>query len=67
MRASGLRVGTACATTRGLGTEEMAQVGTFLYRALTAPGEEELRAIASEVRAMLDDFPAPFLVPLEPA
>ena len=66
-RTSGLRVGTACVTTRGLGTEEMAQVGSFLYRALTAPDENELRAIAVEVRAMLDDFPAPFLVPLAPA
>ena len=45
----------------------MAQVGSFLYRALTAPDENELRAIAVEVRAMLDDFPAPFLVPLAPA
>jgi glycine hydroxymethyltransferase len=65
-RASGLRVGTACATTRGLGAEEMIQVGSFLYRALTAPGEDDLRAIAAEVRALLDDFPAPFLVPLAP-
>jgi glycine hydroxymethyltransferase len=65
-RTSGLRVGTACVTTRGLGTEEMAQVGTFLNRALTAPGEDELRSIAGEVRAMLDDFPAPFLAPLGP-
>jgi glycine hydroxymethyltransferase len=66
-RTSGLRVGTACVTTRGLGTEEMAQVGSFLFRALQADGEDELRAIAGEVRAMLDDFPAPFLVPLAPA
>src|SRR5438093_1223836 len=65
-RTSGLRVGTACVTTRGLGTEEMAQVGSFLYRALTAPDEEALHAIAEEVRAMLDDFPAPFLGPLGP-
>jgi len=45
----------------------MQQVGRFLYRALIAPDEEDLHAIASEVRAMLDDFPAPFLVPLAPA
>jgi len=66
-RTSGLRVGTACATTRGLGTEEMEQVGAFLYRALAADDEAELHAIAGEVRALLDDFPAPFLVPLAPA
>jgi len=66
-RTSGLRVGTACATTRGLGTEEMEQVGAFLYRALTADDDAELHAIAGEVQALLDDFPAPFLVPLAPA
>jgi len=66
-RTSGLRVGTACATTRGLGTEEMEQVGGFLYRALTADDDAELHAIAGEVQALLDDFPAPFLVPLAPA
>jgi hypothetical protein len=45
----------------------MEQVGGFLYRALAADGEAELHAIAGEVRALLDDFPAPFLVPLAPA
>lgn len=65
-RTSGLRVGTACATTRGLGVEEMDQVGSFLYRALTAQDDATLHAIATEVRALLDDFPAPFLVPLGP-
>ncbi len=65
-RTSGLRVGTACATTRGLGVEEMGQVGNFLYRALIAQDDATLHAIAIEVRALLDDFPAPFLVPLGP-
>ena len=45
----------------------MEQVGSFLYRALTAADDDELHAIAADVRAMLDDFPAPFLVPLAPA
>ncbi|MBM2811701.1 MAG: Glycine hydroxymethyltransferase [Chloroflexi bacterium] len=66
-RASGLRVGTACVTTRGLGESDMAQVGEFLFRALVAPDEEALLAIRADVRAMLDDFPAPFLTPLMPA
>ncbi len=66
-RTSGLRIGTACATTRGLGTEEMDQVASFLYGALAAEDDAELDRIAEQVRAMLDDFPAPFLAPLEPA
>lgn len=66
-RTSGLRVGTACATTRGLGEPEMALAGRLLYRALIAPDEEALLGIAREVRALLDDFPAPFLAPLGPS
>lgn len=65
-RASGLRVGTAAATTRGLRQSEMAQVASFLYRAVTTEDEAALDAIAGEVRELLDDFPAPFLAPLSP-
>jgi glycine hydroxymethyltransferase len=65
-RTSGLRIGTACATTRGLGSEEMDQVASFLYGALAAQDDAELDAIAGRVRALLDDFPAPFLTSLVP-
>src|SRR4051812_26391566 len=65
-KASGLRIGTACATTRGLGEQEMVEAGNFLYRALTTDDEEKHREIAREVRSLLDDFPAPFLQPLNP-
>ena len=65
-RASGLRVGTASATTRGLGQSDMRQVADFLYRAVTTSDEAALGAIAEEVRRLLDDFPAPFLAPLAP-
>jgi glycine hydroxymethyltransferase len=66
-RASGLRVGTASVTTRGLEESDMGQVAEFLHRALTATDEDTLRSIREEVRAMLHDFPAPFLAPLTPA
>jgi glycine hydroxymethyltransferase len=65
-RASGLRIGTACATTRGLAPEDMDQVASFLYGALTAQDDTELDRISGQVRAMLSDFPAPFLTPLQP-
>ncbi len=66
-KASGLRIGTACATTRGLGEQEMAEAGRFLFRALSTDDEQKHREIAQEVRSLLDDFPAPFLRPLQPA
>lgn len=66
-RTSGLRVGTACAATRGLGEAEMVQAGGLLNRALHAADDTALEAIAAEVRALLDDFPAPFLAHLGPA
>jgi glycine hydroxymethyltransferase len=66
-RASGLRIGTACATTRGLGEQEMGEAGKLLYRALTSDSRDVHEEIAKDVRALLDDFPAPFLLPLEPA
>ena len=65
-KASGLRVGTACATTRGLGTSEMDEVADFLYRAVTTSEDTALARIASEVADVLDDFPAPFLTALAP-
>lgn len=65
-KASGLRVGTACATTRGLGISEMDQVADFLYRAVNSPEESTLAEIAGEVADLLDDFPAPFLTALAP-
>jgi hypothetical protein len=45
----------------------MERAASFLYRALTATDDEALAAIASDVRELLDDFPAPFLAPLTPA
>ncbi|MPZ14703.1 MAG: serine hydroxymethyltransferase [Chloroflexi bacterium] len=66
-RTSGLRVGTACVTTRGLREGEMDSVAGFLHRAITAEDEETLHGIGREVRALLDDFPAPFLAPIAPA
>ncbi len=59
-QASGLRLGTAAATTRGLGTPEMKQVALIVHRALTNLGDEELgKRLAGEVRGICDRFPVP--------
>ncbi|MFC1417255.1 serine hydroxymethyltransferase [Streptacidiphilus cavernicola] len=55
--ASGVRLGTACVTTQGMGVPEMAEVGALVGRALRADGQEEARAVAAEVRALTGRFP----------
>ncbi|MFI5953535.1 serine hydroxymethyltransferase [Cryptosporangium sp. NPDC051539] len=57
---SGIRIGTAAVTTRGLTPAEMPQVADFIDRAIAASGDEPaLAAIAGEVRELLGSFPVP--------
>ncbi len=58
MITSGLRLGTAALTTRGMKEPEMAQVAGFMDRALGAPDDESLLArVKGEVAEMASGFP----------
>ena len=59
-QASGLRLGTAATTTRGLGTSEMKQMAAIIHRLLTNLGDEKLKGrLAEEVQDICDRFPLP--------
>jgi len=59
-QASGLRLGTAATTTRGLGTKEMKQIAAIIHGLLTNLGDEKLKGrLAEEVRDICDRFPIP--------
>jgi len=59
---SGVRLGTAAITTRGLGVEQMPQVAEWIDRTVTAANDADeaaIPAIAAEVRELLSSYPMP--------
>jgi glycine hydroxymethyltransferase len=54
---SGVRLGTACATTQGMGQAEMREVAALIGCALRASGEAGSRSVAADVRALVERFP----------
>ena len=58
MKASGVRLGTAAVTTRGLGRDEMLRMGRTLAAVLGRPGDEGVRERAArEVAELTSAFP----------
>ena len=58
MVASGIRVGTPAATTRGMGESEMDLVAGFITRALASPDDDAaLGTIKKEVERLCEQFP----------
>lgn len=55
---SGVRIGTAALTTRGMGTAELEQVGHWIADVLDAPMDEAVTSrVAEQVRELCDSFP----------
>jgi glycine hydroxymethyltransferase len=60
LQGSGIRIGSPALTTRGMGPEEMRQVGRFLARALESRDDEAaVAALAEEVIEFASAFPVP--------
>jgi glycine hydroxymethyltransferase len=58
MKASGLRLGTAAVTTRGLGVEEMQRLGNWIADLLAAPSDAGVaRRVKGEVAEVAKRFP----------
>jgi glycine hydroxymethyltransferase len=57
---SGIRVGTAAATTRGMKEDEMTAIAGMMMRVLRDPADEKLQeSTAAEVRELCRQFPVP--------
>jgi len=58
MKASGVRIGTAAVTTRGLGLDEMGQMGNWIADVLGSPRDEQTRTrVKGEVAEVARAFP----------
>jgi len=57
-KVSGIRLGTAAVTTRGMGLSEMEQVAELIHRAVTCHDQpESLEAVSRDVKALCRRFP----------
>lgn len=63
LRPSGIRLGTPAATTRGMGKEDMKQLGTWIVEALRKPDNKSaIEIMKGEVESLCSRFPVPGIV-----
>ena len=58
--ASGIRVGTPCVTTQGMGEDEMRTIAELIHRAVTKGDADPEHPVSREVRATVSDLVARF-------
>jgi len=56
---SGVRIGSAAITTRGMKEKEMIQISEYIYEALNDSSQENLKRIKEEVREFALQFDIP--------
>ena len=60
MDPSGIRIGTPALTTRGMGTDEMKQIGEWILSSLKSPDDSALQGqIRHDVSELCEQFPVP--------
>ena len=60
MDPSGIRIGTPALTTRGMGPDQMKQIGRWIIAALSNPDDNaQLDTIRGEIKELCDQFPVP--------
>ena len=58
--ASGIRVGTACVTTQGMGTEQMKVIADLIHTAVTTGDADPEHSVSRQVRAAVTDLVTEF-------
>jgi glycine hydroxymethyltransferase len=57
---SGIRIGTAALTTRGMGNDDMKRVGGWILEVLKSPDDEAaIKRVQSEIAEFARAFPVP--------